>query len=86
MTQTQDSKHFSDNQWLEITAKLQKPNAPSKQAIPCEYCVSESAIRKKWGQGDSIFNFTDFVPESTRVSTFCVSQAHFPKLEDQLFL
>ena len=42
MTQTQDSKHFSDNQWLEITAKLQKPNAPSKQAIPCEYCVSEA--------------------------------------------
>ena len=49
MTQTQDSKHFSDNQWLEITAKLQKPNAPSKQAIPCEYCVSESAIKKRNG-------------------------------------
>ena len=38
------------------------------------------------GHKDSILKRTELVPESTRISTFHVSQACFPKLEDQLFL
>jgi hypothetical protein len=86
MKPARSNKHLNNSQWLEIIAKLQKPNPPSKQAIACAYCVSESAIRRLWGHKDSIFKCTEHVPESTRSSTFCVSQACFPELEDQLLL
>ena len=86
MKLTRSNKRLSDSQRLEIIAKLQKPNPPSKRAIARAYCVSESAIRKLWGHKDSIFKCTQLVPESTRVSTFRVSQACFPELEDRLFL
>ena len=82
MKPTGSNKRLSDSQRLEIIAKLQKPNPPSKRAIVCAYCVSESAIRKLWGHKDSIFKCTQLVPESIRISTFCVSQACFPELED----
>ena len=86
MKPTRSNKHLSDSQRLEIIAKLQKPNPPSKQGISRAYCVSESAITKLWGHKDSIFKRTQLVPESNRISTFCVSQAYFPELEDHLFL
>ena len=82
MKLTRGNKRLSNSQWLEIIAKLQKPNPPSKQAIARAYCVSESAVRKLWGHKDSIFKRTELVSESTRTSTFCVSQACFPELED----
>ena len=89
MKPTRSNKRLSNHQRLEIIPKLQKPqkpNPPSKRAILHAYCVSESAIRKLWGQKDSIFKCTELVPESTRISAFCVSQACFPELEDQFFL
>jgi hypothetical protein len=86
MKPTRSNQCLSNSQQLKIIAKLQKPNPPSKRAIACAYCVSESAIRKLWGHKDSIFKHTELVPESTRISTFHVSQACFPELEDQLFL
>ena len=86
MTSTQGTECFSNSQWLEIIAKLQKPNPPSKWAIACEYCVSNSAITKLWGQKNSTFKYTELVPESTRISTLHLSRAYFPELEDQLFL
>ena len=52
MKPTRSNKRLSDSQQLEIIAKLQKPNPPSKQAIAHAYCVSESAIRKLWGHKD----------------------------------
>ena len=79
MKPARSNKCSSDSQWLEIIAKLQKPNPPSKRAIACAYCVSESAIRMFWGHKDSIFKHTKLVPESTRISTFHVSQACFPE-------
>ena len=90
MKPTRSNKWFflNNSQWLEIIAKLQKPqkpNPPSKPAIVHAYCVSESAIRKLWGQKDSIFKCTELVPESTRISRVRVSQACFPELEDHLF-
>ena len=45
MKPTRSNKRLSDSQQLEIIAKLQKPNPPSKQAIAHAYCVSESAIK-----------------------------------------
>jgi hypothetical protein len=71
---------------LEIINNLQKPNPPISQPIASDYCVSKSAIRKLLDQKDSIFKCTEHVPESTRNSTFHVSQACFPEAEDQLFL
>ena len=86
MKPTRSNKRLSNSQQLEIIAKLQKPNPPSKQAIACAYSVSESAIGKLCGHKDSIFKCNELVPESTRISTLHVSQACFPELEDQLFL
>ena len=68
-----------------MIAKLQKPSPPSKWDSARDYCVSESAIRKLWGQEDSIFKYTELVPELARISTSHVSLAHCPELEDQLF-
>ena len=82
MKPTRSNKRLSDSQWLKIIAKLRKPNPPSKRAIARAYCVSESAIRKLWGHKDSIFKRTQLLPESTRISTFHVSRACFPDLED----
>jgi hypothetical protein len=41
MKPTRSSKRLSDSQRLEIIAKLQKPNPPSKRAIAHAYCVSK---------------------------------------------
>ena len=54
--------------------------------LHCEYCVSKSAIRKSLGQKESIVKGTELVPRLTIISTFCVCQAYFPELEDQLIL
>ena len=44
------SKRLNDSERLEIIAKLQKHNPPSKWAVAHEYNVSEGAIRKLWSQ------------------------------------
>ena len=56
MKPTRSNKRLSDSQRLEIIAKLQKPNPPSKGAIACAYCVSESAIRKLWATRTQYLN------------------------------
>ena len=58
MKPTRSNKWFflNNSQWLEIIAKLQKPNPPSKQAIAHAYCVSESAIRKLWATKTQYLN------------------------------
>ena len=80
------SKRLNDSERLEIIAKLQKHNPPSKRAVAHEYNVSEGAIRKLWSQKESILKCMEHIPESTRISTFCLTQARFPELEDQIFL
>ena len=47
-------KRLSESQRLDIIRKLQKANAPSKQAIAREYHVSEGAIRNIWNNRDHI--------------------------------
>jgi hypothetical protein len=73
------SKHLNDSERLEIIAKLQKHNPPSKQAVAHravahEYNVVEGAIRKLWSQKESILECTEHIPELTRISTFHLNQ------------
>jgi hypothetical protein len=58
---------------------------PSKQAIPREYNIGESAIRKLWNQRESVLQRTQDIPDSSRASVFRKTQAWFPELEYCLY-
>ena len=69
---------------MEIISRLQRSNPPSKRAIAREYNIGESAIRKLWNQRESVLQRTQDIPDSSRASVFCGTQAWFPELEDRL--
>jgi len=44
------SKHLSEQERLEITRKLSRPNLPSKCSLAHEYNFNDKCVRRLWNQ------------------------------------
>jgi hypothetical protein len=77
-------KRLSESQRLEIIRKLQKTNGPSKRSLAREYQVSESAIRKVWGNRETIENRSSMMSSKGLESRFRNSGGRFDELENVL--
>jgi Tc5 transposase DNA-binding domain len=78
-------KRLNESQRLQVIAKLQRNDAPSKRALAREYDVSEGAIRKIWNERQTIQQRTAMMSDTARKNSFRSTVGRFQPVEDALY-